>query len=459
MKIKLLLTSVLLVIFSISYSQSVSVIAGSTDGNCTSGQTIYILANPCPDGSVFNKWTGNVQLADTFSISTSFVMPSKNVNLTATYKPAPDWSPVVDTINGSAVYYYFPDQPIKGLITFYHGSGGCADNWFTDEFEKPFLQYAVEEGYAVFSTESKDRVNKQWDISGPESVDIQNMDVMFSTLKNRGLITDNTKIYGVGMSDGSMFCSLIASVDNFAANALYCAPGIAKYIKTTSSPTQLCISQDDTTMMPDMMESAQSNYETLQDRGIDAEFLLRPATPVFPLLMWHAWGLDSADSKIIYDSLKKNNTLDEHDFITVNPLNPDKWQDNIPSVYSENINNIGGELTAAAAEHRFHNYFEYETLAFFNKYANSFKSTSVNDPSIPENKLYPNPAADYFSIQSKTAISSVKIYSVAGFLLRQFSPGKTTAQFPCSELASGIYLVQLKDVHGNTAYERLIVKH
>jgi hypothetical protein len=366
----------------------------------------------------------------------------------------------MDTINGSVVYYYFPNVQIKGLITFYHGSGGSADNWFTDEFEKPFLQYAVEEGYAVFATESKDRVKEQWDVSGPESVDIQNMKVMFNTLKNRGLIDDNTKIFGVGMSDGGMFCSLIASVDNFAANALYCVPGIKNYINVTSSPTQWCISKDDTTLMPNMMESAQSNFELLQNRGMGAQFLIQPATPVFPLLMWHAWSLDSVDSKIIYNSLKESNLLNDQDFITVDPLNQNKWQDVIPPDYSDYINNIGGELTAAAAEHRFHNYFEYETLQFFDKYAeNDLQGTSVNDPSLFENKLYPNPAVDYFYLQSKTIITSIKIYSASGFLVKQFSPETTNGQFPCSDLASGIYLVQLNDVNGNTANEKLIVRH
>lgn len=460
MKKKLLLISVLLFTLGAAYSQSVSVTSGSADGNPVAGQTIYILANPCPTGYIFNKWTGNVQLADTFSICTSFAMPSGNVTLTATYKPAPVWSPVIDTINGSVVYYYFPGEKIKGLITFYHGSGGSADNWFTDEFEKPFLQYAVEEGYAVFSTDSKDRVNKQWDLSGTESVDIQNMDMMFDTLKYRGLITDNTKIYGVGMSDGSMFCSLIAAINNFAANALYCVPGMKSYINVTASPTQWCISQDDTTMMSNMIESAQNNYELLQSRGIDAEFLVQPATPVFPLLLWHAWGLDSVDSKIIYNSLKENNALDDHDFIKLNPLNQNKWQDKIPSDYSANINNIGGELTVAAAEHRFHNYFAYETLHFFDKYTKAVaQTTSVNDPSLFENSLFPNPAVNYFSLQSKTIITTVKLYSISGFLLKQFLPEKSTAQFSCSDLANGIYLVQLKDVNGNMANEKLIVKH
>lgn len=459
-KKKIFLISVFLFILCAAYSQSISVSAGSADGDFTPGQAVYILANPCPAGYVFNKWTGNVQLADTFSISTSFVMPSDNVNLTATYKTAPDWSPVVDTINGSAVYYYFPNEEIKGLITFYHGSGGCADNWFTDEFEEPFVKYAVEEGYAVFATESIDRVNKQWDISGTESMDVQNMNVMFNTLKNRGLITGNTRIYGVGMSDGSMFCSLIASVDSFAANALYCAQGQTKNIQNTNSPTQWCISQDDTTMMPGMMESAQNNFELLQNRGIDAQFLIHPATPVFPLLLWHAWGLDSVDSKIIYNSLKENDALNDHDFITVDPLNQYKWQDKIPSGYSDNINNIGGELTVVAAEHRFHNYFEYETLQFFDKYAKSdSKGTSVNDPSLFENMLYPNPAADYFYLQSKTIIASVKIYSAAGYLIKQFSPESANTKFSCGDLASGIYLIQLKDVHGNMANEKLIVRH
>jgi hypothetical protein len=457
---RLLLISVLLNIFFSANAQSVNVVSGSADGNFTKGKTFYILANPCPAGFVFNKWTGNVKIADTFSVNTSFSMPSKDVKLTATYKPAAVWSPVIDTINGSQVYYYFPNEKIKGLITFYHGSGGSASNWFLDEFEKPFLQYAVEEGYAVFTTQSKDRIKKQWDVSGAESADIQNVKIILSKLKSRGLITNKTKILGIGMSDGSQFCSLISAVDSFAANALYCSSGIKNSISSTTSPTEWCIPEDDTTYAKNLMESAQNNFDLLQSRGIGAQFLIRKASPVFPLLFWHAWGLDSNDSKIIYNSLKKNKAINDEDFITLNPLNQSKWNTKIPSQYLYDINNIGGELTAAAAEHRFQNYFESRTLSFFDKYTKTkSRTTSVNDPPIIEDKLFPNPAENYFSVQSKTTITSVKIYSATGFLIKQFSPERTNVQFLCTDLTNGIYFIQVEDANGNLANEKLIVRH
>jgi hypothetical protein len=454
-----------LIIFSQTYCQSIKISSGYAEGNVAKGQKIYILANRCPTGTVFDHWTStNAALADSFSICTSFTMTGKKVTLTALYKPASVWSPVIDTINGSTVYYYFPPGKIKGLITFYHGSGGSANNWFTDEFEVPFLQYAVEEGYAVFATESKNRVAKQWDLSGPNSVDILNMSVMFSTLRSRGLTKKGTKIFGVGMSDGSNFCSLISDIDSFSASALYCAAGQAKNIQKTTAPTEWCISNDDTTLSANMMTQAQNNYQTLSNRGIDAQFLIHYANPVFPTIFAQQQSFDSLDSWNVYNGLKSGGMLNDSDFIVVDPLKVKPWERYVPAAYSSKDNFIQGELVAAAAEHRFHNYFEYETLQFFDNHTPIKKTTVLQQPTATSSSafkisVYPNPADNYFNFQSTSIVNSITVLNAIGKIVKQIAPESMTGEFSCSDLSGGIYFMTLKDENGNVASQKILIHH
>lgn len=458
---KILIFLCLMFAFYLSHSQSINITSGYADGTFTKGKKVYILANGDPTGYVFDKWTGNVKVADSFSVSTSFTMPSTNVKLTATYKTAPVLTPVITTINGSTVYYYFPSGTIKGLITFYHGSGGSADNWFTDEFEKVFLQYAVNEGYGVFATESKDRANKVWDISGPGSVDVQNMSVMFSTLISNGLITSSTPIFGVGMSDGSVFCSMIAALDNFSANALYCESGDNQYIKTTKSPTEWCISNEDTTIVADMMSEAQSNYQLLKGRGIATQFLTHYATPVFPNIFCQQQSFDSVMSRTVYNELKAGGVLNSNDFITVDPLKMSTWKSLVDKSFSSKINYIQGELTAAAAEHRFHNYFEHKTIKFFDNHL--AKIPAVLQAPLPSNdntlSVYPDPANSYFNLQSTSVITTISVFNSGGKQVKQFLPNSAIGQFPSADLPNGVYYLQLTDANGKINYRKLLVNH
>lgn len=459
---KILFVFAAIIAFLNSYSQSVKITGGSSDGELVKNQKIFILANRCLTGTVFDHWKGNVTLADSFSILTSFTMPVKNVILTALFKPANVWSPVIDSINGSLVYYYFPQGPIKGLITFYHGSGGRASNWFTDEFEQPFLQYAVEEGYAVFSTESKDRISGRWDLAGSNSVDVINMGVMFSTLKKRGLIKKDTKIFGVGMSDGSSFCSMIAQLDSFAASALYCASGQVKSIQKTTSPTQWCMSNEDTTMSANMMSQAQGNYQILVDRGIAAQFLIHYANPVFPAIFAQQKNFDWHDSWNIYNSLKSAGMLNSRDFISIDPLKIKPWEKFVPDEYSSKDNFIQGQLVAAAAEHRFHNYFEHKTIQFFDNHAGGVSAVlkqRVNNELPLQVSVFPNPATDKFTIESTSIIRSITVFNTGGKTIQQVFPNSMYYQFSCSDLSKGIYFAEIMDENGNISKQKVLVLH
>lgn len=65
---------------------------GTGDGNYVAGATVTITADAAPDGQVFDRWTvvsGGVTLASEASVTTTFEMPAKAVEVTATYKNKP----------------------------------------------------------------------------------------------------------------------------------------------------------------------------------------------------------------------------------------------------------------------------------------------------------------------------------------------------------------------------------
>jgi hypothetical protein len=84
-------------------------------------------------------------------------------------------------------------------------------------------------------------------------------------------------------------------------------------------------------------------------------------------------------------------------------------------------------------------------------YGNPSKCLTDIEETIDESLLdiYPNPASNYFTIQSPTNISAIDIFSVDGVLQQSAEVNTTEAIVPIDNLANGIYLVSLKTAKGN----------
>ena len=67
---------------------TLTVVHGSGGGFYLTNSTVSISANAAPAGEVFDNWTG-AAVADPFSATTSLIMPSSNVTVTAVYGSAP----------------------------------------------------------------------------------------------------------------------------------------------------------------------------------------------------------------------------------------------------------------------------------------------------------------------------------------------------------------------------------
>ena len=94
-------------IFTIAPAYNVTVENGKVDNNKQQGGALVtISADIAPEGKVFDKWTTSdgITFADEFNQITNFLMPNKNVTVTATYKDLPIGTYTINIMtNGNGV--------------------------------------------------------------------------------------------------------------------------------------------------------------------------------------------------------------------------------------------------------------------------------------------------------------------------------------------------------------------
>lgn len=352
-----------------SYALNVS--AGVGAGIYTNGTNVFIYANPPSSNQVFDKWTGDTSaLVSPNEWRTTLTMPASSVNVTATYKTVGTITFTNTVINGSQVYYYVPAS-YRGIVIPFHGAGGSASGWVSGSLENlNFVRYAAANGYAVVITESLDRTDKKWDSSGAGSVDIANVDTIFASLQSSGIIASGKPVYGVGMSQGSGFLSLISSVKSYKAAALYCLGGIDQVFNTSTVPTIWNMARKDITEDPNRLTTAQANYNKLQSRGIASSYYVNEPTPLYTTRFTIALGIDAAGSTAIFNALKAAGYIDANNYLTLDPRVSQAWYSSVPAPYNTGayIPNIEDQLYVAFTQHKFYKDSNFRTIDFFNRF-------------------------------------------------------------------------------------------
>ena len=362
----------LLLIFSLSligYAQrtNLTVTNGSGDALIRGRQIVHIWADPNPSGMVFDRWTGDTALVQNpLEYHTKVNNLSLNINLTATYKPAPAWNPTFEMINGSQMGYYFPAAPV-GVIFHFHGTGGSATGLFSDSEQRVFANEAVAENYAVVSLSSVDRVNRQWNPSPQleNNPDMQNVQAALNLFISRGWITSSTRIFANGISNGGAFAPRVSRALNFRGTSIFIAAGPSNVMLQTTVPTIWNVMQNDTTIGADGIAQATANYQNLLGRGVVAQYNLLSPSPVYPERFRRIGNLTAQDSQTIYSSLKQNGFLDSRDYLIQNPT-LSNWASVIPPQYNIYLNEIGEQLSICYTEHKFYSDYNRRVLSFFN---------------------------------------------------------------------------------------------
>ena len=74
-------------------------------------------------------------------------------------------------------------------------------------------------------------------------------------------------------------------------------------------------------------------------------------------------------------------------------------------------------------------------------------------------RLYPNPSDESVFVASDADLQAVKLYDIAGRLVRHITISGTTTELDVKDLDGGIYFIQVVYSDGNTATQKLIVTH
>ncbi len=148
-------------IFELIPTYMASINGGTGGGNYAEGATVNIIANAAAPGKVFDRWTTSdgVIFADVYATTTSFTMPAKAVNVTATYKDLPSETFTISfNSNGgsevTAITQNFntsvnkPNNPIKLGYIF---SGWYYDSGLTSAVTWPYSLTANVTFYAKWS--------------------------------------------------------------------------------------------------------------------------------------------------------------------------------------------------------------------------------------------------------------------------------------------------------------------
>jgi hypothetical protein len=348
---------------------TVLVNGGVGSGTYKMEDNVFIFSNPASSSQVFDKWTGDVALLENPNEWRSPVKTlTSNVTFTATYKTI---TPIVFTnvtINSSSVYYHIPSS-YKAIILLFHGTGGSAVGWTASSSENlEFCKYAVASGYGLVITESKDRLNKLWDVSATASVDVANIDVILNKLQTDGVIAAGKSFYGVGMSQGGGFCSLISALKKYKASALYCVPGLDQVFAQTTVPTIWNLASKDVTQEPARNANAKANYDKLIARGIAASINTNAPSPLYPSRFALLTNVNDAASTEIYNELKSGGYIDAKGFFNIDPEVSNTWRTSVPVAYqtAAYIPDIEDQLYVSYTQHKFYKDANFRTIDFFN---------------------------------------------------------------------------------------------
>ena len=192
---------------------------GSVSRNLTAGCVAHVWADANNATRFFDGWTGGVQyLLDPAAWHTTLIMLAAAVNLSATYRAVPSWTPSVGIFNGISVTYTIPANPI-GLIFDFHGTGGTGANQFAATEFVAFIREAVAAGFAVAAFDCLNRTTGQWNVSitGPTNPDTVRLNGVIQAMRTQGLISPRLPLFAAGHSNGGTYAHFSSPVMSCAA--------------------------------------------------------------------------------------------------------------------------------------------------------------------------------------------------------------------------------------------------
>jgi hypothetical protein len=375
-------SAIVVPVYGIGAMASVTVDGGYGAGSFPAGSRVDIWAPPATTGMLFDRWTGDtIALEDPTSAHTMLRVPAAGARVAAGYRTVSAWSPTTEANFGGAgvgLTYHIPANP-RGLMFFFHGTGGGGANNFTKVETRLFFAELIAAGYGVAALDSTDRTAEQWNNSPSLTAnpDLVNVTAAIARFRTAGAITTQTPLYFSGMSNGGAMApraaALLANATPaypVAAAMSSCASGNTAIIAATTVPQLWNLQRNDDTIGDDGRTDAQTNFSTLLTRGVPTQLVLQSPSPVYPE-RFAALGLvfpafTVADSRTIQARLKSGGYLDANDYLRDAPSS-EMLGASLPAAYAPYAQEIGNLLNVSYGAHEFNGDVRRRALAFFNR--------------------------------------------------------------------------------------------
>ena len=391
--------------------------SGHGGGTYPGGDTVHIWSAQ-QDGKVFTHWTGDVQyLESAKEYHTRVVMPNRNVSVTANYATlTTDMKLTLVKIMGAqkekTVYLYLPAKnEMKGLIWVFHGTNGNAANMAFNIETKQFIDLNMTRGYgivAISSEESQDNTDYdgngsiQWSYSlDSNAIDFANIRAIRDSLIHRNRLDISTPQIAYGYSAGGAFAEFVVNVLNWKAAIGHTVGGNTNFSLHALKPFYLSVNVNDNhpNVGPAGNAQAEQNISNYIDRGVCAVFNKFDASPLYAERFDRSPAIGNELSKSIFQELKKNNDLDERNYLRTSAdalkakivSMPGKYPV-IVSMTAAQLNDLEDQIGVTHAEHK----VKADINGSLIEWLDTLCGISVTgDESIQNSGIlvYPNPSA------------------------------------------------------------------
>lgn len=368
----------------------VTVNSGSGGGTYRAGSRVDVFAHPPAAGEVFDRWTGDIDLLDGGALGptlarTTLTVPERPVTLTATYRPAPVWSPAAvrnfntpvqaaspaRTLTPAAtapaapgLVYHVPGDA-AGLVFLLHDAGDAGAGWFERPEALLFVRELVAAGFGVATLDSANRTAGTWSTATTLATnpDALNHAAALDRLIGEGVLAATTPVFLVGIGNGGDAAARIADLLAAARPArpvrgavLYLAAGSETLAAASRVPQLFALAANDETLGAAGLADARENSRLLLGRGVATGVVNQTVSPVLPGRLRMLGLVDpsftAADADAVWAAVKETGALDANYYVQTPPTAA-ALAAALPAAHRSRARDVADQLAVAAAGRAF----------------------------------------------------------------------------------------------------------
>ncbi|HUR60470.1 MAG TPA: hypothetical protein VM029_22295 [Opitutaceae bacterium] len=377
---------------------SLTVNGGSGGGTFPAGSRVDLFANPPAAGQVFDKWTGDTTVLGAGALAASVshaivTVPAAGATLTATYKPAPAWTPTMvanfnpitqtganntTTTISTTLGYHIPTGA-QGIVFLLHDVGGNLNSWFNAPEQVMLARDLVAAGYGVAALNSVNRNNGSWAAQGTlaNNPDAANIAAALDKFSRDGVLAATRPVFLLGFAGGADAAARFAEMLATSApgrpiqgTVLYCATGGPTLAVTSEVPQFFALADNDEALGAAGNTDARENSQLLAGRGVPTASITNNASPVHPG-RFRALGVNtptftSTDAQAIWNAVKEAGFIDANNFYLKSLPSLAAVRTALPAAYQARAAEVLAQLGVAYGAQEFFSDSNARVIAFLN---------------------------------------------------------------------------------------------